>query len=40
MCRKLLEKENNFVICVDNFMSGRESNIADLVYISFSHHSL
>jgi len=31
LCRKLLEDNNNIVICVDNLMSGSEKNINDII---------
>ena len=31
LCRKLLDDENNEVICIDNLYSGRRENIADLI---------
>ncbi len=31
LCKKLLEKEDNYVICVDNLYTGRKSNIENLL---------
>jgi len=30
LCKKLLEDENNYVCCLDNFFTGRMSNVEDL----------
>lgn len=31
LCKRLLEDENNYIICVDNFYTGRKSNIEGLM---------
>ena len=31
LCRELLKDENNYVICIDNFLSGKEEQIEDLM---------
>lgn len=31
LCKKLLEEKNNYVICLDNFSSGKKENIKDII---------
>ena len=31
LCRKLLENHNNYIICLDNFYTGNNNNIIDLI---------
>ena len=31
LCKKLLDEKDNYVICLDNFKSGKEENIKELL---------